>query len=102
MNKLFCGLLVSASFLLAPCVFAQNAEQSSDPEVLVSPPNNAASSDQKMPSNAGALERGNALTPSPTDQVNPANDVGKKGGHKHRKHNTDDSLSNENPSSSGQ
>jgi len=38
MNKLFLGLLFSASFLLAPLVFAQNSDQaSSGSGVLVSP-----------------------------------------------------------------
>ena len=56
MNKFIFGFLLSVSFLLSTCVFAQNSEQSSsDSGVLVSPPINAQASGKDNSGNNGSI-----------------------------------------------
>ena len=92
MRTVILGVFFASCFVSAPMVFA---DQFSDNGVLVSPPNNSKPDQGQVNRTGQATTDNNALIQP--DQGNP-DDSGKKGGHRHRKHDADNPSSTDSSS----
>ena len=96
MRMVISGVFFAICFVLAPMV---SADQFSDNGVLVSPPNNSKPDQGQVNSTGQATVDNNALIQP--DPGTPDNHE-KKGGHRHRKHDSDNPLSADNSPNNGQ